>query len=137
MSIPAPDAIFRLARFGVVGVGCALLYAVLAWSLTTWAGLPATTASVAAYAMAGVASYLGQKLFTFRSDARHADAAPRFLALFAVGAAIAAAAPLLLTQRLGLPPMVAIVFTCVAVPLINYLVLGRLVFRDRADSGGA
>jgi len=134
MSSPAPSEIFRLARFGVVGVGCSVLYAVLAWSLTTWAGLPATTASVAAYALAGVPSYLGQKLFTFRSKARHTDAAPRFLALFAVGAAIAAAAPLLLTQRLGLPPLVAIVFTCIAVPLINYVLLGRLVFRARADN---
>ena len=137
MSSLAPADIFRLARFGVVGVGCSVLYAVLAWSLTSWAGLPPTTASVAAYTLAGVASYLGQKLFTFRSDARHADAAPRFLALFAVGAAIAAAAPLLLTQRLGLPPIVAIVFTCAAVPLINYVVLGKLVFRDRTDNRGA
>ena len=133
MSSLAPAEILRLARFGVVGVGCSVLYAVAAWSLTTWAGLTAIMASVAAYTLAGIVSYLGQKLFTFRSGARHADAAPRFLALFAVGAAIAAAAPLVLTQRLGLPPIVAIGFTCGAVPLINYVVLGQLVFRDRAD----
>lgn len=129
--------IARLARFGVVGVGCAALYAGLAWSLTALAGLTAPAASVAAYAVAGVASYLGQKLFTFRSAARHGDAAPRFLLLFAVGAAIAATAPLLLTERLGLPPVVAIAFTCGAVPLINYVVLGRLVFRGRMDKAAS
>lgn len=129
--------IARLMRFGVVGVGCAVLYALLAWSLTALAGLTAPAASLAAYAVAGVASYLGQKLFTFRSDARHAEAAPRFLLLFAVGAAIAATAPLLLTERLRLPPIVAIAFTCGAVPLINYVVLGRLVFRSRMGGGAA
>lgn len=119
----------RLMRFGVVGVGCAILYAALAWTLTTLAGMAPVAASVAAYSVAGVASYLGQKLFTFRSDAPHADAAPRFLAVFLVGIAIATAAPFLMTDRLHLPPLVAIVFTCGVVPLINYGVLGRLVFR--------
>ena len=127
----------RLARFGAVGVACSALFAGLAWSLTAMAGLPAIAASLAAYVMAGVVSYLGQKLFTFRSEARHSDAAPRFLLLFAVGATIAASAPLLLTERLGLPPIVAIAFTCLAVPLFNYVVLGRLVFRGGMDGGAA
>jgi len=124
----------RLIRFGVVGVGCALLYAALAWSLTALAGLAPTTSSIAAYAVAGVVSYLGQKLFTFQSDAPHTDTAPRFLAVFLVGVCIAAAAPLLLTDRLHLPPLVAIVFTCGVVPLINYGVLGRLVFSRGAQA---
>jgi len=126
----------RLMRFGVVGVGCAILYAALAWMLTTQGGVAAVPASAAAYAAAGVVSYLGQKLFTFRSDAPHADAAPRFLAVFLVGVAIATAAPLLMTDRLHLPPLAAIVFTCGVVPLINYAVLGRLVFRRAMASPG-
>jgi putative flippase GtrA len=124
----------RLIRFGVVGVGCAALYAALAWGLTTIGGMSPVAASVAAYSVAGVASYLGQKLFTFQSDAPHADAAPRFLAVFLVGIAIATAAPLLMTERMHLPPLAAIVFTCGVVPLVNYGVLGSLVFR-RAVAG--
>jgi len=122
----------QLIRFGVVGVGCAALYAALAWAGTEIGGLTAVASSMAAYAVAGVVSYLGQKLFTFQSDRPHADAAPRFLAVFLVGVAIAAAAPLLMTDRLHLPPLAAIVFTCVAVPLINYAVLSRLVFHQSA-----
>jgi putative flippase GtrA len=124
----------KLIRFGVVGVGCAALYAALAWMLTTVGGMTPVMASVSAYTAAGVVSYLGQKLFTFRSDAPHADAAPRFLAVFLVGIVIATAAPMLMTDRMRLPPLAAIVFTCGVVPLINYAVLGRLVFRrDAAD----
>jgi len=131
-----PVDLGRLGRFGVVGVGCAVLYAALAWSLPTVGGWDPAISSIAAYAVAGVVSYLGQKLFTFRSTASHADAAPRFLAVFLVGIVIATAAPLLLTDRLHLPPIMAIVFTCGVVPLINYGLLSRLVFK-RTDAGSA
>jgi putative flippase GtrA len=118
----------QLTRFGVVGVSCAVLYASLAWSLTVIAGLPAIVGSVTAYAISGVFSYLGQKLFTFRSAAPHAEAAPRFLLVFLAGVGVAACAPMLLTDRMRLPPLVAIVFTCGVVPVINYGVFSRLVF---------
>ncbi len=121
-------ALAQLVRYGVVGGGCAALYAILAWSLTAFGGVSPILGSIVAYAVAGIASYLGQKLFTFRSDAPHADAAPRFLAVFLVGIGIAAAAPLVMTDWLRLPPLVAIVFTCVVVPLINYGLMRRLVF---------
>jgi putative flippase GtrA len=118
----------QMARFGVVGASCAVLYASLAWSLTVMAGFPAVAGSVAAYAISGVFSYLGQKLFTFRSDAPHAQAAPRFLAVFLAGISVAALAPMLLTDRMHLPPLVAIVFAGAVVPALNYLVFSLLVF---------
>jgi putative flippase GtrA len=118
----------QMARFGVVGLGCAVLYASLAWSLTVMAGFPAVAASVLAYAISGVFSYLGQKLFTFRSDAPHAQAAPRFLAVFLAGISVAAVAPMLLTDRMHLPPLVAIVFAGGVVPTLNYVVFSLLVF---------
>ena len=118
----------QMMRFGLVGVSCAALYTALAWSLTVLAGAPAVTGSVAAYAISGVFSYLGQKLFTFRSDAPHAEAAPRFLAVFLVGISVAALAPLLLTDRMHLPPLVAIIFAGGVVPALNYLVFSLLVF---------
>jgi putative flippase GtrA len=118
----------QLTRFGVVGVSCAVLYASLAWSLTVMAGLPAIAASVLAYAICGVFSYLGQKLFTFRSDVPHAEAAPRFLAVFLAGISVAALAPMLLTDRMHLPPLVAIVFAGAVVPALNYVVFSLLVF---------
>ncbi|TIV44043.1 MAG: GtrA family protein, partial [Mesorhizobium sp.] len=35
-----------------------------------------------------------------------------------------------LTGRLGMPAAVPVLLTCVAVPLVNYIMLGRWVFRD-------
>jgi len=131
-----PARLAQLARFGLVGVGCSVLYASLAWSLTVLGALPAIAASVTAYSIAGVFSYFGQKLFTFRNAAPHAEAAPRFLASFVLGVGIATCAPLVLTDRLGLPPLIAILFTCGVVPVINYGVLSLLVF-SRAPQGSA
>ncbi len=119
----------QLMRFGLVGASCSVLYAGLAWSLTVLGGLPAIGASVFAYAICGVCSYFGQKLFTFRSAAPHAEALPRFLAVFLVGVSVAALAPMLLTDWMRLPPLVAIVFAGAVVPAINYGVFSLLVFR--------
>ncbi|TIX34713.1 MAG: GtrA family protein, partial [Mesorhizobium sp.] len=49
--------------------------------------------------------------------------------LTASGLAVAIALPGLLTQMLGVPAAVPILLTCIAVPVINYVVLGRWVFR--------
>ena len=128
---PTEADIARLVRFGFVGIGATLLYAAIAWMLTAGARIGATPASLLAYALAALFSYLGHKRFTFRSAASHTPEVPRFVAASALGAGVAAAAPLILTDRLGLPSMVAIVFTCVAVPVMNYLVLDLLVFTRR------
>ncbi|MDR3509830.1 MAG: GtrA family protein [Caulobacteraceae bacterium] len=124
-----PFDLTALLRFGLVGLVSTLLYAALAWGATTEMRIAAAPASVLAYALAGVFSYLAQKRFTFRSNGAHKREAPRFLCASAAGASIAALAPLVLTDRLGLPPIVAIAFTCGFVPVMNYLVLERLVFR--------
>jgi putative flippase GtrA len=120
----------RLVRFGSVGMASTLLYAALAWGLTLGARIGAAPASVIAYVIAGAASYLVHKRFTFRSRAAHDREAPRFLCVSALGAGVALLAPVVLTGRLGFPPMIAIAFTCGAVPAVNYLMFDRLVFRD-------
>ena len=47
-----------------------------------------------------------------------------------MGIGVATAAPYVLTVRLHAPALAPILFTCVAVPLLNYLVLDLLVFRS-------
>ena len=52
--------------------------------------------------------------------------------------AIATTAPLVLTDGLGLHPLVAIGATCVLVPLLSFLALDRFVFRPQPlERGGA
>ncbi|TIO76107.1 MAG: GtrA family protein [Mesorhizobium sp.] len=124
----------RLSRFAVIGVSSTLVYGVCALLLsgggTRAALLPATLASVVAYAIAGLFSYAGHKYYTFMSAGDHTFELPRFLLLNAIGLATAIALPVVLTERLGMPAAIPVVLTCISVPLVNYIVLGRWVFRD-------
>jgi putative flippase GtrA len=121
----------RISRFALVGIGSTLIYALCALFLSRGQGaaLPATSASVAAYAAAALFSYAGHKYFTFVSSGTHAMELPRFLLLTASGLIVAFALPELFTQVLGIPASIPIVLTCVVVPVVNYVVLGRWVFR--------
>lgn len=120
----------RLLRFAWVGGAATVIYAGLAWAFGRL-GAGAIAASLMAYVLAAVFAYVGHKRVTFRSGRAHAEEAPRFIAACALGAAIAAAAPLVLTNALRLPGFVAIGFTCLAVPALNFLVLDLLVFGRR------
>ena len=124
------DLLARLARFGSVGVIATLIYAAVAYSLTRFADLGAVLASVVAYAVAGVFAYVGHKRFTFRSTGSHADDAPRFIAAQLLGVGVATATPFLLTDLWRAPPIAPILFTCVAVPVLNFVVLNLLVFKS-------
>jgi putative flippase GtrA len=125
-----------LVRFGLVGIAATALYAALASLLMSreWIGLSAVQASLAAYAAAALFSYLAHKGVTFMSRGRHRSEAPRFLVLTATGLAVAYCAPALLTGMLGLPAIVPVVSTCLVIPVLNLMVLGRWVFAGRAGS---
>jgi putative flippase GtrA len=120
-----------LARFGLVGIAATTLYAFLAIALVKWIGFTPVQASLAAYAAAAVFSYLAHKSVTFMSSGSHRSEAARFILLTATGFAIAYAAPALLTAKLGLPPIIAILVTCLLIPAINLLMLDRWVFAQR------
>lgn len=117
-------------RFAAVGVASTLLYAGLALAATALLPGPAAVAALAAYALAAVFSYTAHRRFTFRSDRPHAEAAPRFVGLSLVGWGIAAAAPALETDWAGLPPVMPIATTVVLVPLVNFVLMRRMVFAD-------
>lgn len=120
----------RLLRFAGVGVASTLCYAVIALALTQWARLPAVEASVIAYAVAALLSYLGHRHITFRSKGDHLREAPRFGLLVLAGYLLALAIPLLTTGILGWPSAVSILATCIVIPAANYLLMARMVFVD-------
>ena len=124
----------RVSRFALVGIAATAIYAAGAFLLSGGFGpamLPAAAASVAAYVVAGLFSYGGHKYFTFVSGGNHLFEAPRFIVLTAVGLGISALLPVILVDGLLLPPLVPIIATCVAVPVVNYVVLDRWVFASR------
>lgn len=117
-----------LVRLVAVGGACTALYVLLAFFGAELFGLPASLASLCAYATSAGVSYLGHRAFTFRSQRPHRDAAWRFGLLAAAGYAVALAAPLTLTDWLGAPPLASFLAVSVAVPALNALALSRLVF---------
>ncbi|WP_292534033.1 GtrA family protein [Mesorhizobium sp.] len=124
----------RLIKFALVGIAATVLYALCA-CLFSSAGsryLSPATASVAAYAVAAIFSYLGHKFFTFMSAGSHQFEAPRFAALTGSGLAAAYLLPLLLVGQLGLPVAIPILLTCILIPVVNFVVLERWIFSGRA-----
>jgi putative flippase GtrA len=129
----ADHVALRVSRFALIGGLSTLIYAISAFVLSGSAGapfLPPVAASVGAYAIAAAFSYAGHKYFTFVSPGAHRLELPRFLTLAASGLLIAMAVPLLLSEMLGLPPAIPILATCIAVPVVNYVMMGRWVFRN-------
>ncbi|WP_292524317.1 GtrA family protein [Mesorhizobium sp.] len=121
----------------MVGIAATSLYAVLAIALvkSKWVGFTPVQASLAAYAAAALFSYLAHKTVTFMSNGSHRSEAARFVLLTASGFAVAYTAPALLTAKLGLPPIIAILVTCLIVPAVNLLMLDRWVFAQRKPGG--
>lgn len=122
-----------VSRFALVGIGATLLYASLALLFSQMALAP-VEASLLAYAVATVFSYLGQKFVTFRSPGAHRSELPKFLVLTAIGFGVATAMPAVFSGLLGYPPYVPVVATCIVVPVINLFVLDRWVFSARREA---
>ena len=120
----------RLSRFALIGAAATAIYAATAAVLSAGFDplLPATTASVCAYALAALVSYAGHKYVTFGSAGAHVFEAPRFVGVTAMGIAFAGILPKLMVDGAGLEPLVPIAVTCIVVPVVNYVVLERWVF---------
>ncbi|MGJ3261865.1 MAG: GtrA family protein [Salinarimonas sp.] len=117
-----------LVRLLVVGGVSTGLYLGLAWIGGARLGLPAAVASIGAYALAAIVSYLAHRSFTFRSERPHREAAWRFGLVACIGWGAAIAVPLVLTDGLGAPPLASFLVVATAIPAANALALSRLVF---------
>jgi putative flippase GtrA len=121
----------RLATFATVGAAATVGYAVIAEGLV-FAGLKPILASLTAYALCTCWSYFGHKRFTFASAGAHRVEAPRFIAVTATGLLVAIAMPLLFARFFGPSPYLAILATCIVVPIISFIASQRFVFRAPA-----
>jgi putative flippase GtrA len=121
----------HLATFATIGAVATVSYALIAESLVLLRLTP-LWASLIAYAICATWSYLGHKHFTFSSGGRHTVEAPRFAIATLVGLIVAIATPVLFARLIGPSPFVAVMATCVLVPIISYVVARRFVFRSAA-----
>jgi putative flippase GtrA len=118
----------RLATFASVGAVATIGYAVIAEGLV-FVGVKSLWASLTAYVICTCWSYLGHKRFTFASAGLHRVEAPRFVLTTFVGLLVALGMPLLFAQFFGPSPYLAILATCVLVPIISFIASQRFVFR--------
>jgi putative flippase GtrA len=111
----------RIIRFGIVGVGAALVYAaVTALAVESGVASP-VVASVAGHLVAGLISYFGHLHFSFAVNPDHQVFAWRFVVIALITIAMNVGVTFLLTTVLGMSYRVAVLVVMVLIPLTNYL----------------
>jgi putative flippase GtrA len=127
----------RIARFTIVGLAAMAAYAAIVTALTFAGMRPAWLASGLAYALAAIWSYVGHRRFSFRSDAPHRRAGPRFVLVTAVGQGLAILIPALMTDLTGYPPIVSTAVVCLVCPAVSFILNSAFVFADRTPESAA
>jgi putative flippase GtrA len=78
----------KLATFGVVGGGCAMLFFVINYTFLRLLGIPFFVALALTYMICFPIGYLLQRNLTFRSNVQHKRSLPRYLLLHLGGMGI-------------------------------------------------
>ena len=120
-------------RFVVTGGGAAALFFVLSIAFLT-AGAPPFWGSLAAYAIAFLASYLVQRGWTFRGLHRHGHALPRYLIL-QLGCALSSAAAAQALDTLFAASVLLTSFIATGFAgVVSYVLSANWVFSDGRKS---
>jgi putative flippase GtrA len=127
------SSIGELVRFAMVGGAAMLTYLLISVTLI-WSGTAILWASAVAYLVGCALSFLGHRFFTFASRGGFVGELFRFCFVNAGGFAAALIGPAVIIRRLAFSPLLALVFTCVLVPILNYFALKALVFCQRPSS---
>jgi putative flippase GtrA len=122
------DRYWTFVRFFSSGVVCAFVYAFVARSMLGMGRTP-IHAGFIAYLAAMPVSLMLHRWFSFRSTHPAFPEAVRFTASAMVGLAVATYAPHLLIGSSGIDEDIAIALTCVATPIVNFVLMDRWVFR--------
>jgi putative flippase GtrA len=118
----------ELARFGIAGLVATACYFILANSFAHLLALPPQYASVLAYALSVVVSYLLQSRFTFARSSAPGQMR-RFALASAFGLFLSFAIVKVAEDFLHWPLVVASLIVCVAIPVSNYLLMKVWVFK--------
>ena len=121
---------WRLVRYGIIGVGVTLVYAILTLVLHYVAGTSTAVASFVGHCCVAVLSFFGHRMFTFQDSGNIARSIPRFIGVNLLGNLVAVAVPWLVSDVLRYPAIVSIALVCLLVPTMNYLLLNIFVFHN-------
>jgi putative flippase GtrA len=123
--VPAPRHGESVPAFAAVGIAATLVHAAVGLTLESAAALSAFVANLIAFSVAFLVSYFGHRRFSFRSEAAHSRALPRFGAVALTGLALNQMLVLAIVNGGGLPYAVALAVIVATVPALTY-VLSRL-----------
>ena len=118
----------RFLRFAIVGALSSGIYAIVVILLVHSGFTGSAVASALGYAAAIPLNYVGQRIYTFRSEGRVGGEFARFLAIQLMNIAISVVTMLLTTQVLGLSYLIGIAFVITVIPIASYTALALLVF---------
>jgi putative flippase GtrA len=130
----------RLIAFAAVGIAAALTHlsvaALLLHSLMKGPGTaPVLAANAAAFIVAFLVSYSGQRRWTFRSSAAHARLLPRYLLVAAAGLGVNEAVVATGMRAFGLPALLAIALAIVCVAWLTLQASQYWVFAQHEAAG--
>lgn len=125
------DFLGKVVRFGLVGLLGTLLYAGLAFGLEH-AGLPVLWAHIIASAISLIASYMGQKIFTFGVRSQHREMGPRF-ALATAGLVTVQSVLVFGLSRAAVDPQLVLTASTVFYPPSSFLIHTFWTFRPPTD----
>jgi putative flippase GtrA len=126
MSLLADRA--KLGRFILVGLSLTAIHMGLGAVLLKLVALPPLFASLLAYLGAATCGYLGHRVVTFRARTSHGFSAPRFAAMTALGLLVSWLSLRAAEGWLGIDPLYGVVAAACLVPVVNYVVMDRIVF---------
>lgn len=121
----------QLLRFGLVGLFCSAIYAIATGVLISRWSLDPGVASVIGYVVSMPPSFIGQKLFTFRSQGTVASEATRFLVVHGSGLLLSFAIMEATMRLAGGSAATGILATVLITPVLSYLMMAIWVFRIR------
>lgn len=128
-----PRLLTRFVSFASVGaVGTVAHYLVL-WSLVEIGGVGVLPATTAGFVAGAVINYGLNRRITFASNAPHASALPKFLAVATAGAFLNAAMMKLFAVYTDLHYLLAQVGATIVVLVWNFGANALWTFRDRRD----
>ena len=129
---PKGATIRSVATFGGVGILATITHVVIGLSLTEAVGLAPFTANIVAFMTAFLVSYFGHKTYSFKSRAKHAQAAPRFLAVAVLGLILNQLIVFICVNVLGWSYVVALALIVSLVPVVVYFLSRLWAFREDA-----
>ena len=123
--------IYRLFRYGVVGVIASGTYAVATFSIISLSDIGDVIASVIGYLLAMPVSYVGQRYFTFRSQGAIKSEIPRFILVQGANLVLAATVMAVSVHWFDLGSIIGIICVIILIPLMTFIAMSIAVFRDK------